>query len=79
MIGVPTQTAYNAAKFAVRGFSESLQTEYRGTSLKVTCVHPGGIATNIADAPDRQRMRTVTADEQMSRFKDGKDNTRESR
>lgn len=48
MVGIATQGAYNSAKFAVRGFTESLQAEYRGTSLKVTCVHPGGIQTNIA-------------------------------
>ena len=48
MVGIPTQSAYNSAKFAVRGFTESLQAEYRGSSLTVTCVHPGGISTNIA-------------------------------
>ena len=71
MIGVPTQTAYNAAKFAVRGFSESLQTEYRGTSLKVTCVHPGGIATNIARRArmDGEDAATVTADERDESFR----------
>ena len=48
MIGIATQSAYNSAKFAVRGFTESLQAEYLDTSLTVTCVHPGGISTNIA-------------------------------
>lgn len=48
MVGIATQSAYNSAKFAVRGFTESLQAEYRGSSLTVTCVHPGGISTNIA-------------------------------
>jgi NAD(P)-dependent dehydrogenase (short-subunit alcohol dehydrogenase family) len=50
LIGVPTQSAYNAAKFAVRGFTESLRQEMRaaGTGVGVTCVHPGGIRTNIA-------------------------------
>ena len=42
------QTAYSAAKFAVRGFSESLRHELEGTSVGVTVVHPGGVATNIA-------------------------------
>lgn len=50
MVGIPSQSAYNAAKFAVRGFSEALYAEYRGTALAVSCVHPGGIATNIARA-----------------------------
>lgn len=49
IIGVPTQSAYNAAKFAVRGFTESLREEMaiEGYPIKVTCVHPGGIKTNI--------------------------------
>ena len=46
-IGLPTQSAYCASKFAVRGFTESLHAELHGTNVGVTCVHPGGIATNI--------------------------------
>ncbi|MTB87971.1 SDR family oxidoreductase [Aeromicrobium senzhongii] len=50
IISVPTQGAYNAAKFAVRGFTEALSMEMasRGRPVKVTCVHPGGIKTNVA-------------------------------
>ncbi|WP_406234072.1 SDR family NAD(P)-dependent oxidoreductase [Nocardia sp. NBC_01009] len=50
LIGVPTQSAYNAAKFAVRGFTEALRQEMRiaGHPVGVTCVHPGGVKTNIA-------------------------------
>ena len=48
MVGIPTQSAYNAAKFAVRGFSESLQAEYLNSNLFVSSVHPGGVQTNIA-------------------------------
>lgn len=47
LIGVPTQSAYCAAKFAVRGFSESLRQELRGSSVHLSCVHPGGIKTDI--------------------------------
>ncbi|WP_323752688.1 SDR family NAD(P)-dependent oxidoreductase [Marinobacter sp.] len=46
----PTQSAYNASKFAVRGFTESLRQELdleRG-GVSASCVHPGGIKTNIA-------------------------------
>ncbi|MGM0563516.1 MAG: SDR family NAD(P)-dependent oxidoreductase [Pseudomonadota bacterium] len=52
LIGVPNQCAYNAAKFAVRGFTESLQVEMRMSddNIGVSCVHPGGIKTNIANA-----------------------------
>lgn len=50
LIAVPTQSAYNAAKFAVKGFTEALreELEIEGANIGVTCVHPGGIKTNIA-------------------------------
>ncbi len=50
MIGVPKQSCYNAAKFAVRGFTESLRQEMvnEGSGIGVSCVHPGGVRTNIA-------------------------------
>jgi short-subunit dehydrogenase len=47
VIAVPTQAAYNAAKFAVRGFTEALAHEMRGSEIRISCVHPGGIKTNI--------------------------------
>lgn len=49
-IGVPKQAAYNAAKFGVRGFTEALRQEVEVDRLpvKVSCVHPGGIKTDIA-------------------------------
>ncbi len=50
LIAVPGQGAYNAAKFAVRGFTECLrqELELEGVNVSATCVHPGGIQTNIA-------------------------------
>jgi short-subunit dehydrogenase len=50
IMSVPGQGAYNAAKFAVRGFTEALRQEMllAGTGVNVTCVHPGGIKTAIA-------------------------------
>jgi short-subunit dehydrogenase len=50
VIAPPGQTAYCAAKFAVRGFSESLRHELQmaGSPIRLSVVHPGGIATNIA-------------------------------
>lgn len=50
LVGIPTQSAYNAAKFAVRGFTESLrmELEIEGSPVSCSCVHPGGIKTNIA-------------------------------
>ncbi|MER5267798.1 SDR family NAD(P)-dependent oxidoreductase [Actinosynnema sp. NPDC002837] len=49
LIGPPGQTAYSASKFALRGFSESLRHELAGRGVGVTCVHPGGIRTRIAE------------------------------
>jgi NAD(P)-dependent dehydrogenase (short-subunit alcohol dehydrogenase family) len=50
MVAVPGQAAYNASKFAVRGFTEALRQEMltARTGVAVSCVHPGGIKTNIA-------------------------------
>ena len=50
LLGMPGQTAYNAAKFAVRGFTEALRQEMilAKHPVQVTCVHPGGIRTGIA-------------------------------
>ena len=42
------QSAYSASKFAVRGFTECIRHELEGTSVRVSCVHPAGIKTNIA-------------------------------
>lgn len=50
LMGMPGQTAYNASKFGVRGFSEALRMELlvAGHPVGVTTVHPGGIKTAIA-------------------------------
>jgi NAD(P)-dependent dehydrogenase (short-subunit alcohol dehydrogenase family) len=50
LISFPTQSAYNAAKFAVRGFTDTLrmELEIEGAPVSVTTIHPGGIKTNIA-------------------------------
>jgi NADP-dependent 3-hydroxy acid dehydrogenase YdfG len=50
LFSVPGQAAYNAAKFAVRGFTEALRQEMvvAGHPVGVTTVHPGGIKTAIA-------------------------------
>lgn len=47
IIGVPTQSSYCASKFAVRGFTEALRCELEDSRIGLTCVHPGGIRTNI--------------------------------
>lgn len=50
LVSVPSQSAYNAAKFAVRGFTDALRIELEIDPCGVSCttVHPGGIKTNIA-------------------------------
>ena len=72
MIGVPTQSAYNAAKFAVRGYTEALRQEMEGTNVHVCCVHPGGIKTNIArnargGDPEQPAQERGKAFERMAR------------
>ena len=48
----PSQSAYNSSKFAVRGFTESLRQELniQRCGVSATCIHPGGIKTNIANS-----------------------------
>ena len=50
IIAPPGQSAYAAAKFAVRGFSESVRHELSvaGSAVRLSVVHPGGVATAIA-------------------------------
>ncbi len=52
LVAIPSQSTYNATKFAVRGYTESLRQELElsGVPVSATCVHPGGIRTNIAKA-----------------------------
>ena len=69
LIAPAGQAAYSASKFAVRGFSEALRHELAPTNVCVSCVHPGGIRTPIA-----QRARlgastpASTREESISRF-----------
>lgn len=62
LLSEPGQSAYNAAKFAVRGFTEALNQEMIVAKhpVKVTCVHPGGVKTAIA------RNATTSGDEDNS-------------
>jgi NADP-dependent 3-hydroxy acid dehydrogenase YdfG len=64
LIAIPGQSAYNAAKFAVRGFTEALRQEMlvNKRPVKVTCVHPGGIKTAVA------RNATVNDGEDQESF-----------
>lgn len=64
LISVPSQTAYNASKFAVRGYSESLSMDLMDTPIRVSCVHPGGVKTNIV------RNTKVNTDSMMTSHQD---------
>jgi NADP-dependent 3-hydroxy acid dehydrogenase YdfG len=72
IIAVPTQSAYHAAKFAVRGFTESLRQEMLmdGHPVGVRCVHPGGVKTDIARAArsDRDSQERAETFEKMARL-----------
>jgi short-subunit dehydrogenase len=50
LMAIPSQSAYNSAKFAVRGFTDALRMELEiaGVNVSATTIHPGGIKTNIA-------------------------------
>ena len=50
LVSMPSQSLYNASKYAVRGMSEALREEMlvAGHPVGVTVVHPGGIKTAIA-------------------------------
>lgn len=52
IVSPPGQTAYSAAKFALRGFSNALRHELAatGSGVEVSVVHPGGVATRIAES-----------------------------
>ena len=58
LISPPGQTAYSASKFAVRGFSNALRFELAGSNVGVTVVHPGGVATKIAENARRHAGAT---------------------
>ena len=69
IISVPSQAAYNSAKFAIRGFTEALRHELQRTDIKVSCVHPGGIKTNIVrNARFLQSTQATAREEAASGF-----------
>lgn len=79
LLSLPSQCAYNASKFAVRGYTEALRQELdiARCGVSATCIHPGGIRTNIARdarlyddlglAPSGQAL-TRTSQEHLERF-----------
>lgn len=79
---VPGQTVYGASKAAVKLFTEGLHSECAGTSVRVTVIFPGAVATNITqnsgvdipispDMAERQASRTLAADKAARIILDG--------
>jgi NADP-dependent 3-hydroxy acid dehydrogenase YdfG len=75
IVSPPGQAAYSASKFAVRGFSNALRHELAGSTVAVSVVHPGGVATAIArnarvprDAPPDEIARGRKLSEKLLRL-----------
>jgi NADP-dependent 3-hydroxy acid dehydrogenase YdfG len=75
IVAPPGQAAYSASKFAVRGFSNALRHELDGSTVAVSVVHPGGVATAIArnarvprEAPPDDIARRRKLSEQLLRM-----------
>ncbi|MEM9258099.1 MAG: SDR family oxidoreductase [Bacteroidota bacterium] len=58
-MGIPFRSAYCASKAALRTLTDSLRMELKGTSLQVTCVCPGDIATNSIATQYRQPVEEL--------------------
>jgi short-subunit dehydrogenase len=65
LIGMKGQSSYASTKFAVRGLSECLYVEQANTSVGITCVHPGAVATNILEAA---RMEPTHKEKMLKMF-----------
>lgn len=69
LMAIPSQAAYNASKFAVRGFTDALriELEVEGAAVSATTIHPGGIKTNIArDARGNENDPALRAESERS-------------
>ena len=65
IIGFPGQAEYCASKFGVRGFSEVLSMELAEHGVSVSCVHPGGVKTNVARNAVVDHMKDGVSKSQM--------------
>ena len=75
LISIPSQSMYNATKYAVRGFTEAVREEMLvyGHPVGVTSVHPGGIKTDIVrnsrlSSPDDKAQQVKMFDEKMAKM-----------
>lgn len=65
-IGNPQLSGYNASKFGVRGFSESLFKEVRYDGIKVTCFYPGSIQTKFFSDADTESHSNMMQPEDVA-------------
>ena len=66
--GNKNETVYCAAKWGERGYTEALKAEYKGTSVKVFGVYPGGMNTGFWD-----KNRDYVSEDKAKSFMDSKD------
>jgi len=52
IVPLPTMGAYQAAKFAVRGFTEALRMSLAPHGIGVSCLYPGAVKTALVPVPD---------------------------
>ena len=66
LVSVPAQSAYNASKFAVRGYTDALrmELEIEGSPVSCTTIHPGGIKTDIVRHARTDESMTITGTNQ---------------
>ena len=50
LLGVSVRTGYSASKFGIIGFSKAIRAELAKDNIKVLCVYPGFVQTNISKA-----------------------------
>ena len=66
LIGNPKLSAYNATKFAVRGFSESTMKELRPKGIRVTCVYPGSTDTHFFEVAETDKNPNAMSAESVA-------------
>jgi len=70
IFSMPGQAIYSTSKAGVRAFTEALWTELDGTSVRSTCVHPGGINTDVIRSArgmqDDDKQRAVAIQERYA-------------
>jgi short-subunit dehydrogenase len=66
LTGKPTSSAYAASKWAVRGFTDSIREECKGTNIKILTVYPGGTKTHLFDEAPRDDYKDFMTPESVA-------------